>query len=176
MRNSSKFRDLLVEYLSFSHSKKTEMIDNLRKSAKKFFDFAMLFQFDRYGREEAFDKMKETYLQERYPIRVQQNLLDLFSAIDEWNEIHEYETVDKKIFLEAFYKKCHEKKDDLLFYLAESESCGRYKSKAEKKLLKLYYATELGMVRGINAKVDRNTKMSIASPFGKNSMEVLGSI
>ena len=176
MRNSYKFRELLVKYLRASHSEKSQMIENLRKSAKKFFDFALLFQFDRHGREETFDKMKETYLQERYPIRVQRNLLDLFSAIDEWNDIHEYDTVDKKEFLEAFYKKCHARKDDLLFYLAESEGCGRYESKAEKKLLKLYYATEVGMVRGINAKVDRNTKMSIASPFGKNSMEVLSAI
>lgn len=176
MRNSYKFRELLVEYLQASYSKKTKMIDNLRKSAKKFFDYAMLFQFDRYGREEAFEKMMKSYLQEKYFIRIQQNILDLFDAIDEWNEDHEEEPIDKNLILEKFYKKHHERKEDLLFYLAEIEGSGRYESKAEKKLLKLYYATESGMLRGVNAKIDRNTKMSIASPFGKKSMKVLDSI
>lgn len=177
MRNSSKFRDLLVEYLPASHSKKTKMIDDLRKSAKKFFDYAMLFQFDRYGREEALDKMMETYLQEKYSIRIQQNILDLSDAIDQWNEDHdEEEPISKRIFLEAFYKKHHEKKEDLLFYLAQIEGGGRYKSKAENKLLRLYYATKSGMLRGIDAKIDRNAKMSLASPFLDDSMVVLASI
>jgi hypothetical protein len=176
MRNSTKFRDLFVEYLPAPHSEKREMIEELRKSAKKFFDFAMLFQFDRYGREEAFDKMMETYLQEKYSIRIQLNILDLFDAIDEWNEDHEEEPINKIGFLDEFFEKHHERKEDLLFYLAETEGCGRYESKAENKLLKLYYATESGMLRGVNAKIDRNSKMSIASLFGKKSLDVLGAI
>ena len=175
MRNSTKFRDLMVEYLQSPYSKKSELINDLRKSAKKFFDYAMLFQFDRYGREEAFDKMKETYLQERYPIRVHQNVLDLFSAIDEWNEIYEEDMVDKENFLDEFFKERHEKKEDLLFYLAEVED-GDYVSQAKSRLMKRYYKTEAGMERGVSAKAERNTNMSIASLFGRKSLEILSSI
>ena len=175
MRNSSHFRDLLVEYLQTPLSKKSALIDDLRKSAKKFFDYAMLFQFDRYGREEALDNMMETYLQERYPIRVHQNVLDLFSAIDEWNELHDEDMVDKEDFLEEFFNEYHEKKEDLLFYLAEIED-GEYVSQAKSRLMRHYYKTEAGMERGISAKAEQNTNMSIASLFGKNSLEILGSI
>ena len=173
MRNSKKFKDLLVQYLQGPHKEKEEVFKKMTKNAKKFFDYAMLFQFGEADvRESALKKMKETFLNEHYSIRAQQNILDLFGAIKEIEEDYGYCDINKEAILEKFFRKYHETKEDLLFYLAESEDL-RYEAQVEKKLLKNFYKTESGMWLGIVAKRDRDIYLYHISAFGMNALDVL---
>lgn len=175
MRNSNKFRDLLVQYLQSPSSKKPTIYKEMKNNAKKFFDYAMLFQFGSTTNQEfALKGMSRTVLQERYSIQVQQNILDLFDAIDEFAEDYEKIPFDKNTMLNRFFQKYHERKDDLLFYIAKSD--GNYYKSQAIKLLSKYYTTDLTMQRGINAKIERNSKLRISSCFGKNSLEILATI
>ena len=176
MRNSKKFRDLLVQYLQCPYKEKERILKEMTKNAKKFFDYAMLFQFGDYDvRYSALKKMKETFLDERYSIQIQQNILDLLSAIKEVEETVGYCDINKEYVLEKFYRKYNKAKEDLLFYLAESEAL-RYEAQAEKKLLKYFYKTEPGMYQGIDAKEYRNIDLHINSAFNKKSLDVLSMI
>lgn len=175
MRNSRNFRDLLVQYLQCPYKEKEEIFKKMEQNAQKFFDYAMLFQFgDSDVRDSALKKMKETFLDERYSIQVQQNVLDLMSAIKEVEEDYGHCDISKEAILEKFFRKHNETKENLLFYLAESEDL-RYEEKAEKKL-KHFYKTESGMQHGIFAKRDRDICLYLKSPFGMNSLDVLSEI
>lgn len=174
MRNSKKFRDLLVQYLQGPYKEKPGIFKKMEQNAQKFFDYAMLFQFG-YDRDFALKKMKETFLNERYSIQIQQNILDLLSAIEEVKENFGRCEIDKESILERFYRKYHKTKEDLLFYLAESENL-QYGEQAEKKLLKHFYKTEPGMYQGIDAKGYRNVDLHINSAFNKKSLDVLSMI
>lgn len=177
MRNTKEFSELLKQYLRAPIREKRAIYKKLEKCATKFFDFCMLFQFgEKEDQMKAFKKMAKTYLDERYPTEIHQNIMDLLTAIDEINAIDEDHVRDKEKFLDKFFnvKAKNGRKDDLLFYLAESDD-GKHIIQARKKIWK-FYKTWQGLQRGIKAKRRRNTKLCQKSTFLGKSLDILGSI
>ena len=175
MRNTREFRKLLRLYLRAPRKEKSKIYKKLERCATSFFDYCMLFQFgDKADQIRAFNNMAKTFLNEKYPIQVHQNIMDLCMAIDEINAIDEKHIRDKEKYLDKFFRARHEKKEDLLFYLAESK-CGNHISSAIKKVRK-FYKTYQGMQRGFEAKMKRNKKLCQKSTFLSPSLTILNSI
>ena len=176
MRNCKEFRELLKQYLRAPIREKRAIYKKMKAKASTFFDYCMVFQF---GKKEdqikAFKKMAKTYLNEKYPIRVYRNTLDLCAAIDELNAIDEEHVIEKETFLDKFFRAHHESREDLLFYISVSRN-GKYANETIRKLWSKYYETYQGMYRGIYAKEERNDRLSAASTFLANPSTILRSL
>ena len=176
MRNSKEFCEQLKQYLRAPIRKKRAIYKKMKTKASTFFDYCMVFQFgDKEDKIQAFKKMAKVYLNEKYPKRIYQNTLDLCAAIDELNAIDEEHVIEKEKFLNKFFKKYHESREDLLFYIAQSRD-GKYAEETIDKLWSRYYETYQGMFRGIHAKEERNDNLSAASLFLANQSAILRSL
>lgn len=176
MRNSKEFCEQLKQYLRAPIREKRAIYKKMKTKASTFFDYCMVFQFgDKEDKIQAFKKMAKVYLNEKYPKRIYQNTLDLCAAIDELNAIDEEHVIEKEKFLNKFFKKYHESREDLLFYIAQSRD-GKYAEETIDKLWSRYYETYQGMFRGIHAKEERNDNLSAASLFLANQSAILRSL
>lgn len=150
MRYSKKFSELLLQYKAVSHKTKSEIFQKMKRNAKNFADWTMIYQYgDSSVRKDAQRRMEKLVLEGKTTSDIQLNMLELFMVID---------TADKDGILEKYLKKHHEK-DDYLFVACECDWEYGTLGLVALENLENYYKSPGFIQVGINAKEKRNQKL-----------------
>ena len=158
MRHSKDFNKLLLQYEATSIAKRSKIFKKMRRQARTFADWAIIYQYAGSSiREATLPKMEAKVLKGKKLSDIQLNILEYFMVC--------YQN-EKNDILRKYIKK-YNSKDDLLFAFSVATSCwdnGDFNSILLDKLNK-FYKRGGDIERGVKARGKKNQKLLEKSKF-----------